>query len=157
MKKPTCYVIVANDGTRLQPCYETEAEALAAVYEARVEAYEALQEREFRASVGKPRYTDKFENNEVEKFDAAGWHPLEVELTDTIYRTNALPQESIQLVREIVLRLRHYNTVYLVWTCFGNTRASCQGESAAEWLGKHGFATATDFRGNVEIKWKEER
>lgn len=157
MKNPTCYILVANDGTRHQPCYETEAEALAAIHEARVAACEALREREFRASVGKPHYTDQFANNEVEEFDAADWSPMEVELTDTIYRLNTLPQDSEQLVREIVLRLRHYKTVYLKWTCTGHTLASWQGASAADWLGKHGFATDTNACGDVEISWKEVR
>lgn len=127
MKSPICYAIATKEGKYGEDCYETEAEAEAAIFERKVRANARVADAKFRASVGKPHYTDDYELKARQDFDEAGYHPLAVEMTDTIYRLNELPSESVQLVNEIVFRLRHYKTVYLKWTCTGHTRAKLAG------------------------------
>lgn len=39
----------------------------------------------------------------------------------------------------------------LDWTCTGHTRADWQGEAAADWLNKHGFAAEVQCNGDVRI------
>ena len=157
MSKPVCYAIATKEGKYGDDRYETEAAAEAAIFESEVVANARVMDAKFRASVGKPNFTDNYELKARQDFDEAGYHPLAVEMTDTIYRLNELPSESVQLVNEIVMRLRHYDTVYLKWTCTGHTRAEWQGASAASWLAKHGFATETDACGDVTISRKEVR
>lgn len=143
----------ANDWKQpIEAVFESEAEAEVFIREMRIKAIERKMAAEFRRDVGHPHATDYSDLKAVESFDDEKYGVVAEPMSSTIYRLNTLPSESSQIVREILFKLRHFDEVELGWTCTGHTRAKWQGEAAAAWLNKHGFAAVVLCDGDVSIR-----